>query len=206
MLASNGRTYSIKAHTLPSARGQGEPITGRISLDKDTHIVAAVLDTDESYYLVASDAGYGFVAKLGDLHAKNKAGKATLTLPTNAKVLAPVKVADPERSRAVVVSNEGRMLAFNVASLPQMAKGKGNKLISISSARAKDREEWVCSLATLLPEDLLCAHSGKRFMTFAEKELLDYVGERGRRGLKLPRGFQRIDQLEVKAGEGKPSS
>lgn len=206
LLASNGRTYSIKAHTLPSARGQGEPITGRISLDKDTHIVAAVLDTDESYYLVASDAGYGFVAKLGDLHAKNKAGKATLTLPTNAKVLAPVKVADPERSRAVVVSNEGRMLAFNVASLPQMAKGKGNKLISISSARAKDREEWVCSLATLLPEDLLCAHSGKRFMTFVEKELLDYVGERGRRGLKLPRGFQRIDQLEVKAGEGKPSS
>ncbi|MEC8485225.1 MAG: DNA gyrase subunit A, partial [Pseudomonadota bacterium] len=206
LLASNGRTYSIKAHTLPSARGQGEPITGRISLDKDTHIVAAVLDTDESYYLVASDAGYGFVAKLGDLHAKNKAGKATLTLPTNAKVLAPVKVADPERSRAVVVSNEGRMLAFNVASLPQMAKGKGNKLISISSARAKDREEWVCSLATLLPEDLLCAHSGKRFMTFAEKELLDYVGERGRRGLKLPRGFQRIDQLEVKAGEGKPSN
>ncbi|WP_233401774.1 DNA topoisomerase IV subunit A [Marinomonas ostreistagni] len=206
LLASNGRTYSIKAHTLPSARGQGEPITGRITLEKDAQIVAAVLDTDDSYYLIASDAGYGFVAKLADLHAKNKAGKATLTLPTNAKVLAPVKVADPERSRAVVVSNEGRMLAFNVASLPQMAKGKGNKLISISSARAKDREEWVCALATLLPEDLLYAHSGKRFMTFTEKEMTDYIGERGRRGLKLPRGFQRIDQLEVKVGEGKPSN
>ncbi|MFD1384851.1 DNA topoisomerase IV subunit A [Rhodanobacter aciditrophus] len=205
LFASNGRTYSIKAHTLPSARGQGEPITGRISLEKDTHIVAAALDTDDAYYLVSSDAGYGFVAKLGDLHAKNKAGKATLTLPVNAKVLPPVKVADPETSRAVVVSNEGRMLVFNVASLPQMAKGKGNKMLSISSARAKDREEWVCAMASVQPEDLLLAHSGKRFISFAEKELQEYIGERGRRGLKLPRGFQRIDTLEVKVGEGKPS-
>ncbi|RDL43852.1 DNA topoisomerase IV subunit A [Marinomonas piezotolerans] len=203
LFASNGRTYSIKAHTLPSARGQGEPITGRISLDKDAHIVAAVLDNDDAFYLVASDAGYGFVAKLGDLHAKNKAGKATLTLPTNAQVLSPVKVIDPENGRIVVVSNEGRLLAFNVASLPQMAKGKGNKMLSISAARAKDREEWVCVMASIQPDDLLLVHSGKRFMSFAEKELSDYIGERGRRGLKLPRGFQRIDKLEVKLGEGK---
>ncbi|MBM6550459.1 DNA topoisomerase IV subunit A [Marinomonas ostreistagni] len=206
LFASNGRTYSIKAHTLPSARGQGEPITGRISLEKDCHIVAAVLDHDDAFYLVASDAGYGFVAKLGDLHAKNKAGKATLSLPVNAQVLAPVKVVDPETARAVVVSNEGRMLAFSVASLPQMAKGKGNKLLNISSARAKDREEWVCAMASLQPDDLLCAHNGKRFTSFTEKELMDYVGERGRRGLKLPRGFQRIDQLEVKVGEGKSTN
>ena len=112
LFASNGRTYSIKAHTLPSARGQGEPITGRISLDKDAHIVEAVLDNDDAFYLVASDAGYGFVAKLGDLHAKNKAGKATLTLPTNAQVLSPVKVIDPENGRIVVVSNEGRLFGL----------------------------------------------------------------------------------------------
>lgn len=205
LFASNGRTYSVKAHTLPSARGQGEPITGRISLEKDTHIVAVALDHDDAYYLVGSDAGYGFVSKLGDLHAKNKAGKATLTLPTNAEVLPPVKILDPETARAVVVSNEGRMLAFNVASLPQMAKGKGNKMLSISSVRAKDREEWVCAMTSVQPDDLLMAHSGKRFMSFTEKELADYIGERGRRGLKLPRGFQRIDQLEVKVGEGKSS-
>lgn len=203
LLASNGRTYSIKAHTLPSARGQGEPITGRISLEKDATIVSAVLDNEEAYYLVASDAGYGFVAQLKELYAKNKAGKATLSLPRGAQVMAPVFVQNPEQGRVVAISNEGRMLAFDVASLPQMAKGKGNKMISIPSARAVDREELVVALACVQPDDLLLAHAGKRFISFAAKELEEYVGERGRRGLKLPRGLQRIDSLEVKVGEGK---
>ena len=203
LLASNGRTYSIKAHTLPSARGQGEPITGRISLEKDATIVSAVLDNEEAYYLVASDAGYGFVAQLKDLYAKNKAGKATLSLPRGAQVMAPVFVQNPEQGRVVAISNEGRMLAFDVASLPQMAKGKGNKMISIPSARAADREELVVALACVQPDDLLLAHAGKRFISFAAKELEEYMGERGRRGLKLPRGLQRIDSLEVKIGEGK---
>jgi topoisomerase IV subunit A len=95
------------------------------------------------------------------------------------------------------------MLAFDVASLPQMAKGKGNKMISIPSARAADREELVVALACVQPDDLLIAHAGKRFISFAAKELEEYLGERGRRGLKLPRGLQRIDSLEVKVGEGK---
>lgn len=203
LLASNGRSYSIKAHTLPSARGQGEPITGRITLEKDAHIVAAVLDKDDSHYLIASDAGYGFIAKLGDLHAKNKAGKATLTLPKNAKVLPPIAVADPDNSSIVVASNEGRLLAFQAASLPQMAKGKGNKMMSIQAARAETHEEFVVALASVLPNDLLQVHSGKRFTAFTQKDLTEYRGERGRRGLKLPRGFQRIDALEVKIGEGR---
>jgi len=203
LLASNGRSYSIKAHTLPSARGQGEPITGRISLEKDATIVSAVLDSEEAYYLIASDAGYGFVAQLKELYAKNKAGKATLSLPRGAQVMAPVFVQNPEQGRVVAISNEGRMLAFDVASLPQMAKGKGNKMISIPSARAADREELVVALACVQPDDLLIAHAGKRFISFAAKELEEYLGERGRRGLKLPRGLQRIDSLEVKVGEGK---
>lgn len=203
LLASNGRSYSIKAHTLPSARGQGEPITGRISLEKDATIVSAVLDNEEAYYLIASDAGYGFVAQLKELYAKNKAGKATLSLPRGAQVMAPVFVQNPEQGRVVAISNEGRMLAFDVASLPQMAKGKGNKMISIPSARAADREELVVALACVQPDDLLIAHAGKRFISFAAKELEEYLGERGRRGLKLPRGLQRIDSLEVKVGEGK---
>ncbi|WP_111638549.1 DNA topoisomerase IV subunit A [Marinomonas shanghaiensis] len=203
LLASNGRSYSIKAHTLPSARGQGEPITGRISLEKDATIVSAVLDNEEAYYLIASDAGYGFVAQLKELYAKNKAGKATLSLPRGAQVMAPVFVQNPEQGRVVAISNEGRMLAFDVASLPQMAKGKGNKMISIPSARAADREELVAALACVQPDDLLIAHAGKRFISFAAKELEEYLGERGRRGLKLPRGLQRIDSLEVKVGEGK---
>jgi topoisomerase-4 subunit A len=203
LLASNGRTYSVKAHTLPSARGQGEPITGRISLEKDATIVSMILDSEDAHYLVASDAGYGFVAQLKELYAKNKAGKATLSLPKGAQVMAPVLVQHPEQGRVVAISNEGRMLAFDVASLPQMAKGKGNKMISIPSARAADREELVVAMACVQPNDLLTAYAGKRFMSFAEKDLEEYLGERGRRGLKLPRGFQRIDALEVKAGEGK---
>ncbi len=205
LLASNGRTYSMKAHTLPSARGQGEPITGRISLEKDVTIVAAVLDSEEAHYLIASDAGYGFVAQLKDLYAKNKAGKATLTLPKGAQVMAPVLVENPQSGRVVVISNEGRMLVFDVASLPQMAKGKGNKMLSIPSARAAEREELLVSMACVLPNDLLMAYAGKRFISFTEKDLQDYIGERGRRGLKLPRGFQRIDTLDVKVGEGKPN-
>lgn len=203
LLASNGRTYSIKAHTLPSARGQGEPITGRISLEKDATIVSAVLDSEEAHYLIASDAGYGFVAQLKDLYAKNKAGKATLSLPKGAQVMAPVLVQDPTSGRVVAISNEGRMLAFDVVSLPQMAKGKGNKMLSIPSTRAADREELVVALACVQPNDLLTAYAGKRFISFTEKDLEEYLGERGRRGLKLPRGLQRIDSLEVKVGEGK---
>lgn len=203
LLASNGRSYSIKSHTLPSARGQGEPITGRISLEKDVHIVAAMLDKDDAHYLIASDAGYGFIAKLGDLHAKNKAGKATLTLPKNAKVLTPVAVPDPTNSHIVVASNEGRLLAFKSASLPQMAKGKGNKMMSIQASRAESHEEYLVAMASVLDSDLLQVHSGKRFMAMVQKDLAEYRGERGRRGLKLPRGFQKIDELEVKTGEGK---
>ena len=203
LLASNGRTYSIKAHSLPSARGQGEPITGRISLEKDATIVSMILDNEDAHYLIASDAGYGFVAQLKELYAKNKAGKATLSLPKGAQVMAPVFVQSPEKGRVVAISNEGRMLAFDVASLPQMAKGKGNKMISIPTARAADREELVVAIACVQPNDLLTAYAGKRFMSFAEKDLEEYLGERGRRGLKLPRGFQRIDGLEVKVGEGK---
>ena len=203
LLASNGRTYSIKAHSLPSARGQGEPITGRISLEKDATIVSAVLDNEDAHYLIASDAGYGFVAQLKDLYAKNKAGKATLSLPKGAKVMTPMFVQSPEQGRVIAISNEGRMLAFDVASLPKMAKGKGNKMISIPTARAADREELMVSMACIQPDDLLTAYAGKRFISFVEKDLEEYLGERGRRGLKLPRGFQRIDSLEVKIGEGK---
>ncbi|MBJ7538479.1 DNA topoisomerase IV subunit A [Marinomonas transparens] len=205
LLASNGRTYSIKAHTLPSARGQGEPITGRITLEREVTIVSAVLDSEDAHYLIACDAGYGFVAQLKDLYAKNKAGKATLSLPKEARVMPPVLVENPEFGRVVAVSNEGRMLAFDVASLPKMAKGKGNKMLSIPSARAAEREELLVAMACVQPNDLLLAYAGKRFMSFTEKDLEDYLGERGRRGLKLPRGFQRIDSFDVKVGEGKVS-
>ncbi len=205
LFASNGRTYSIKVNSLPSVRGQGEPITGRISLESGVVVITAVLDKEDAYYLIASDAGYGFVAQIRDLYAKNKSGKAILSLPKGAQIMSPVFVEDPEVGKVVVVSNEGRMLVFGITSLSKMIKGKGNKMLSIPSARVENREEFLSAMACVLSDDLLTIYAGKRFMSFTEKDLLDYLGERGRRGLKLPRGFQRIDVLEVKKGGGKPA-
>ncbi len=197
LIASTGRAYSIPAHTLPSARGQGEPLTGRINLDASSSIATAFMGNDEQMLLMASDAGYGFVTKLGDLFTKNKSGKAAITLPENAEVL-PVQAVDaPDQGLLAAVSNEGRLLVFPLADLPVLSKGKGNKIINIPSARAKDREELLVALAVVDERDSLVIQSGKRTLTLKPDDLEHYRGERGRRGNKLPRGFQKVDGVEV---------
>ncbi|MFC3152047.1 DNA topoisomerase IV subunit A [Litoribrevibacter euphylliae] len=202
LIASTGRAYSIPAHTLPSARGQGEPITGRINLDASSSIATAYMGNDDQMLLMASDAGYGFVTKLGDLFTKNKSGKAAISLPENAQVLPVQEVDSPEQGLLVAVSNEGRLLVFPLADLPVLSKGKGNKIINIPSARAKDREELLVALAVVDETDSLVVQSGKRTLTLKPDDLEHYRGERGRRGNKLPRGFQKVDGVEVL----KPSS
>lgn len=197
LIASTGRAYSIPAHTLPSARGQGEPITGRINLDASSSIATAYMGNDEQMLLMASDAGYGFVTKLGDLFTKNKSGKAAITLPENAQVLPVQEIASPEQGLLVAVSNEGRLLVFPLADLPVLSKGKGNKIINIPAARAKDREELLVALAVVDDRDSLVIQSGKRTLTLKPDDLEHYRGERGRRGNKLPRGFQKVDGVEV---------
>ncbi len=197
LLDSTGRSYSLPAHNLPSARGQGEPITGKISPPSGATFEGALMGTDDQRVLLASDAGYGFVAKLEDLSSKNKAGKAMLTLPENAKVLPPQFVSNPEQALLAAVSNDGRLLVFPITELPELAKGKGNKIMNIPSARAQTHEEYVLAVKVINPNQLLTLFSGKRHITLKMSDLEHYKGERGRRGNKLPRGFQKVDAVEV---------
>ncbi|MFT5577128.1 MAG: topoisomerase-4 subunit A, partial [Bermanella sp.] len=198
VLDSTGRSYTLSAHTLPSARGQGEPITGRINPPSGATFNGMLMGSDDQRVLLASDAGYGFVAKLSDLQSKNRAGKAVLSLPKGAHVLNPV-VLDGSKGFVVAVTTEGRMLVFPIADLPEMARGKGNKMIGIPSARVAAREEYVVSAAVVGETDTLRVFSGKRYLSMKFSELQHYVGERGRRGNKLPRGFQKVDGLEINA-------
>ncbi|MEJ2692910.1 MAG: DNA gyrase C-terminal beta-propeller domain-containing protein, partial [Candidatus Thiodiazotropha sp.] len=194
---SNGRSYSLPAHTLPSARSQGEPLTGRLSPATGA-VFRAVLGGDPgSEYLLASDAGYGFRAKVSDMYAKNKSGKALLTLPKGGRVLSPSAVSDVASDRVAAITNEGRMLVFPLSELPEMARGKGNKIIGIPANRVASRDEFVVA-ATVVPQgQSLTAHAGKRYIVLKPGDLDQYQGERGRRGNKLPRGFQRVDRVEV---------
>lgn len=194
---STGRTYTLPTHTLPSARSQGEPLTGRISPPAGATFKAAILDDDKALYLVASDAGYGFVTTVGDMITRNKNGKTTLTLPKNAQVLPPVKIVDVENQFVVAISNEGRMLVFPLKELPVMARGKGNKLIGIPSARAESGEEVVAAVTVVSQDQSLTIYAGRRHLTLKLNDLEHYFGERGRRGNKLPRGFQKVDKVEV---------
>ena len=196
-LDSSGRSYSLPAHTLPAARGQGEPLSGRLSPTAGATFECALMPSDEQLLVVASDAGYGFVVKGGDMQTKNRAGKALITLPKAARVLAPQAVNNFEEDWLAVVSNEGRLLVFKVSDLPQLSRGKGNKLIGIATDRAAKREEWVVGFAVLAAQATLVLVAGKRTLSLKFNDLEHYQGERGRRGNKLPRGFQRVDELRV---------
>ena len=194
---SSGRCYSIQAHTLPSARSQGEPLTGRLAPPAGATFIATLGGEPEQWFLIASDAGYGFIVQQKDLLSKNKAGKALLSLPKGARVLHPAPVTDPATDMLVAISNEGRMLVFPVSELPALVRGKGNKIIGIPGKRVEDREEFVVAVACVPAGGRLTAYSGKRHITLKVSDLEHYRGERGRRGNKLPRGFQRVDLVQV---------
>lgn len=194
---SSGRSFAAEAHDLPSARGQGEPLTTRFALVAGENFEHVLMADNQVQLLIASDAGYGFVASFEDLISRNKAGKALLSLPTAAKVMTPQVIKDPASDQVVAISNEGRMLVFPVSELPQLSKGKGNKILSIASARAASREEYLKILAVVPADSGITLVAGKRKMMIKASDLAHYVGERGRRGNKLPRGLQRIDELLV---------
>ncbi|UVL03499.1 DNA topoisomerase IV subunit A [Pseudomonas sp. B21-047] len=197
LIDSTGRSYSVAAHTLPSARGQGEPLTGRLAPPPGATFECVLLPEDDALYVVASDAGYGFVVKGEDLQAKNKAGKGLLSLPNGAKVMTPRPVANREQDWLAAVTTEGRLLVFKVSDLPQLGKGKGNKIIGVPGDRVASREEFVTDLAVIPEGATLVLQAGKRTLSLKADDLEHYKGERGRRGSKLPRGFQRVDGLQV---------
>jgi len=193
---TSGRFYALPGHTLPSARGQGEPATGRLNLPSGALFTDVLMGEDDQKILLGTDAGYGFIAKIGDLYTKNKAGKAVVSIPKGGRILNPKMVNDTEALIAAV-SNEGRMLVFPIADLPELARGKGNKILNIPGSRLQSREEFVIDYAIIPQGSSLVVHSGKRYLVMKGTDLEHYRGERGRRGHKLPRGFQKVDKLEI---------
>ena len=195
---SAGRFYALAGHTLPSARGQGEPATGRLNVSSGALFTDVIMGADDQKVLLGTDAGYGFISKIGDLYTKNRAGKAVVSLPKGAKILSP-KMVNDANAQIAAVTNEGRLLVFPIAELPELAKGKGNKIINIPGSRLQAREEFVIDYGVVSAGDSLVVHSGKRYLVMKAKDLEHYSGERGRRGHKLPRGFQKVDKLDVES-------
>ena len=196
---TSGRFYALPGHTLPSARGQGEPATGRLNLPSGALFTDVLMGADEQKILLGTDAGYGFIGKIGDLYTKNKAGKAVVSIPKGGRILNP-KMVNDANSLIAAVSNEGRMLVFPIADLPELARGKGNKILNIPGSRLQSREEFVVDYAVIPVGEALVVHSGKRYLVMKDTDLEHYRGERGRRGHKLPRGFQKVDRLDVQGG------
>ena len=194
---SAGRAYATDAHSLPTARSQGEPLTGRFNLASGEYFEKVLMADDESRYLLSSDAGYGFVGSFGDMVSRNKNGKALLSLSASAKVMTPRVITNIDTELVLSITSEGRMLVFPIKDLPVLSKGKGNKIINIPTARAKAREEYVTLLEVLPPGSAVTLHAGKRKLTLKASDIEHYKGERGRRGNKLPRGLQRVDNIVV---------
>jgi topoisomerase IV subunit A len=198
---SGGRIYTLPVHGLPSARSQGEPLTGKLNPPAGTQFYAVMAAEDDAVYCFLSDAGYGFRAELSQLFTKNRTGRQVLDLGEKAKALRPVLIGSPERDSIALASLQGRLLVFSASELPLLKKGKGNKLIQIQSHDFIEGDDRVVGAASLSPGSVLRVHSGKRTLTLKAGDIDSYRGIRGRRGNGLPRGFRRVDALESVSGE-----
>jgi topoisomerase-4 subunit A len=196
-LDTTGRSYALPAHTLPSARGQGEPLSGRLAPPDGAGFVTVLMGAPEDALVLGTDAGYGFVATLDDLTTRNRAGKVLITMAEGTRVLPPLPLTDPA-ARLVVVTNTGHLLLFPLMELPRMPRGKGVKLISVADVDdAGRRAEYVVGWALVRMGERVSLSCGKRTLTLHAKELEHYAGLHGRRGLKLPRGYQHVEALVV---------
>jgi topoisomerase-4 subunit A len=195
---STGRAYSTATHTLPSARGNGEPLTGRFSPPTGASFDAVVAGDNDTRLILATDFGYGFVTRFEALTGRNKAGKQIISLSDGARVLAPVVSLDPARDRIVVVTTEGHLLMFSVAELPELDKGKGNKLIEIPKAKLGSGEERVAGVAVVTEsKGEVTLFAGQRKLTLKWNDLVEYGGNRATRGGVLPRGLRRVERIET---------
>ncbi|AWS50733.1 DNA topoisomerase IV subunit A [Providencia rettgeri] len=196
-LDTTGRSYSVDPLELPSARSQGEPLTGKLTLPPGATIEHVLMAPDEQKYLMASDAGYGFICTFNDLVTKNKTGKALISLPENAKVLAPIELHNEQEDLLLAITKAGRMLIFPVADLPQLSKGKGNKIINIAGAQAATGDDLLTWLMILPVGASMTLHFGKRKLKFKAEDLQKYRSERGRKGTSLPRGMHNIERIDI---------
>lgn len=197
-LDSTGRTYALPAHTLPSARGQGEPLTGKLNPPPGANFISVIMDGPESDYALCSDAGYGFITPFSGLLTKNRAGKVSLVPPKGSFALPAKKITDPENDYLALVTNTGYLLIFSLKELPKLSKGKGNKLINIPSSKLKAREEWVLDIAVLNNQQPLLIQTDSKTFTMKPSDWQHYISERARRGNMLPRGCRRVRGLETK--------
>ena len=193
---STGRSYALDPLSLPSARSQGEPLTGKLNLPAGATIEYVVMASEQQELLMASDAGYGFICKFEDLIARNKAGKALISLPENAKVMEPKTLANAT-ALVVAMTSAGRMLIFPVKDLPALSKGKGNKIVTIPAANAKERSELLVRLLLISDQASLEFHSGKRKIVLKPEDLQKFRAERGRKGSTLPRGLHTNVEIMV---------
>ncbi len=198
---STGRSYALDPTSLPSARGQGEPLTGKLSLPPGAKIEYMLMEKEEQQLLMASNAGYGFICKFNDLIARNRNGKSILTLPQHSTLLSPLLI-DNNDSLLLSITQSGRMLLFPVMELPVLSKGKGNKIISILPPQLADGSDSIAWLTLLSAEASITLFVGKRKLTLRPAELEKYKSTRGRKGNLLPRGLQRIDKIEINLPSG----
>ncbi|HGO5822400.1 TPA: DNA topoisomerase IV subunit A [Mannheimia haemolytica] len=196
-LDSTGRAYALDPTSLPSARSQGEPLTGKITLPEGATVQQVLMANSETKVLMASDSGYGFICNFEDLVSRNKAGKAVISLTENAKVLPPQLLESDDNLSLVAMSNVGRMLVFPVSELPELSKGKGNKIINISAAAAKSGDEYLARLLVIKPTNSLVFVSGKRKITLKPSDIDNYRGERARKGSQLVRGLSTNATVEI---------
>lgn len=194
---SSGRVYSASAHTLPSARGQGEPLSGRFNPPDGAGFCGTLIGEPNDRWVLASDAGYGFIAKLDDLVSRNKAGKAVLRVPSGGRAVVPAPVPADAECLIAAVSSIGRLLIFEMDDLPELAKGKGNKLLNIPSKKYQAGEEQLVSVAVIPEEGNLQVHTAARTMTLKWNDLDDYYGERALRGSMLPQGWRKVERLSA---------
>jgi len=196
-LDSAGKSYSLAAHTLPSARGQGEPLSSRLTFTPGSEVIGMIIGKPDDKLLIASDAGYGFVTTLENLISKNRNGKAMLKCPTGSLALSPTLITDYDAQFVAALTNEGHLLIFPLAELPELPRGKGNKIIQIPSAKVVSRADYCVSVVPLFEKSSLVLTSGKRQLTLKPSDLINFHGERGRRGNLLPRGFRGVTKMDV---------
>ena len=196
-LDSFGRSYATLAQGLPSARSLGQPLTSIFTPLPQATFTAVLFGDPSRRILAASDAGYGFITALENLYTKNQKGKAFLSLPQGARPLPPLYIERIENTLLAAITNEGRMLVFPLDALPELPKGKGNKIIHIPSKLARERQEFVTTLALVPENSTLTIHAGKRYFRLTPGNLAEFIGERGRRGRKLPRGLRNVDAVVV---------
>ncbi len=188
---STGRSYSLPAQGLPSARGQGEPITGKVSPPPGAVFETVIMADNEDRFLFLSNTGYGFIILFQELLVKNRNGKAVMKIPEGKAFLAALSLKNPKQQWVVFVNNDGHLLICPIKDIPEMLKGKGHKLVNVK------KDEHLIAAAVLGPQDSLVIHGGKRPYILEGDSLKQYLGEQGARGHKLPKAHQVVTSIEV---------